>query len=72
MSAPTRLLIFAGSTRLGSFNRKLAHVTAGLARASGADSTARLDALLDEIGEMEGALKTHTSVLLALRVDRTG
>lgn len=37
-----------------------------------ADSTARLDALLDEIGEIEGVLKTHTSVLLALRVDRTG
>ena len=28
--------------------------------------------LLDEIGEIEGVLKTHTSVLLALRVDRTG
>lgn len=37
-----------------------------------ADSTARLDALLDEIGEIEGVLKTNTSVLLALRVDRTG
>ncbi|OWQ85296.1 AsnC family transcriptional regulator [Roseateles aquatilis] len=36
-----------------------------------ADSTARLDALLDEIGEMEGVIKTHTSVLLALRVDRS-
>jgi DNA-binding Lrp family transcriptional regulator len=37
-----------------------------------ADSPARLDALLDEIGEIEGVLKTNTSVLLALRVDRTG
>jgi DNA-binding Lrp family transcriptional regulator len=36
-----------------------------------ADSTARLDALLDEIGEIEGVIKTHTSVLLALRVDRS-
>lgn len=36
-----------------------------------ADSTARLDALLDEIGEIEGVTKTHTSVLLALRVDRS-
>lgn len=43
MSAPTRLLIFAGST-----------------------------ARLDEIGEIEGVLKTHTAALLALRVDRTG
>lgn len=35
-----------------------------------ADSPARLDALLDEIGEMEGVARTHTSVVLALRVDR--
>ncbi len=35
-----------------------------------AESTARLDALLDDIGEIDGVLKTHTSVLLALRVDR--
>ncbi|WP_332778340.1 NADPH-dependent FMN reductase [Polaromonas sp.] len=34
-----KLLIFAGSTRQNSFNRKLAHVTAGLARASGAEVT---------------------------------
>jgi chromate reductase len=33
------LLVFAGSTRLNSFNRKLAHVAATLARASGADVT---------------------------------
>lgn len=43
-----------------------------MARASGADRTARLDALLDEIGKIEGVLKRHTSVLLALRLDRTG
>ncbi|ALV08924.1 Lrp/AsnC family transcriptional regulator [Roseateles depolymerans] len=35
-----------------------------------AESTARLDELLDDIGEIDGVLKTHTSVLLALRVDR--
>ena len=35
-----------------------------------ADSTARLDALLDEIGQIDGVLKTTTSVVLALRVDR--
>lgn len=35
-----------------------------------ADTTARLDALLDEIGEIEGVLKTTTSVVLALRIDR--
>ena len=35
-----------------------------------AESTARLDALLDEIGEIEGVLRTHSSVVLALRVDR--
>jgi chromate reductase, NAD(P)H dehydrogenase (quinone) len=37
--AGMKLLIFAGSTRLNSFNRKLAHVAADLARASGADVT---------------------------------
>ena len=35
-----------------------------------ADTTARLDALLDEIGEIDGVLKTTTSVVLALRIDR--
>jgi len=35
-----------------------------------APTTIRLDALLDEIGEMEGVLRTTTSVVLALRVDR--
>ena len=34
-----KLLIFAGSTRQRSWNRKLAHVTSQLARASGADVT---------------------------------
>jgi chromate reductase len=34
-----KLLIFAGSTRLNSFNRKLAAVAAGLARNSGAEVT---------------------------------
>jgi len=36
-----------------------------------ADSTARLDALLDEIGETAGVRRTTTSVLLAVRVDRS-
>lgn len=36
-----------------------------------AESTARLDALLDEIGAFEGVLKTTTSVVLARRIDRT-
>jgi len=36
-----------------------------------AETTMRLDALLDEIGEMEGVIKTTTSVVLALRVDRS-
>jgi DNA-binding Lrp family transcriptional regulator len=35
-----------------------------------AETTMRLDALLDEIGEIEGVIKTTTSVQLALRVDR--
>ena len=39
MSPPTKLLIFAGSTRQASFNRKLAHVAAQMARASGAEVT---------------------------------
>jgi chromate reductase len=34
-----KVLIFAGSTRQQSFNRKLAHVTAEMARASGAEVT---------------------------------
>jgi DNA-binding Lrp family transcriptional regulator len=36
-----------------------------------ADSPARLDALLDEIGGFAGVLKTTTSVVLARRIDRT-
>ena len=41
MSTPpaTRLLVFAGSTRQASFNRKLALVAAQMARASGAEVT---------------------------------
>lgn len=35
-----------------------------------APNTQRLDALLDEIGEIDGVLRTTTSVLLAMRVDR--
>jgi len=35
-----------------------------------AESTVRLDALLDEIGEIEGVIKTTTSIVLAMRVDR--
>jgi len=36
-----------------------------------AESTMRLDALLDEIGEIDGVIKTTSSVVLALRVDRS-
>ncbi len=36
-----------------------------------ADTTARLDVLLDEIGEIDGVTKTTSSVVLALRVDRS-
>jgi len=36
-----------------------------------ADSPARLDALLDEIGAIEGVARTTTSVVLARRIDRT-
>lgn len=35
-----------------------------------ADSAARLDALLDEIGGVEGVSRTTTSVVLARRIDR--
>ena len=38
-SLPTKLLVFAGSTRKASFNRQLAGVAADLARASGAGVT---------------------------------
>jgi DNA-binding Lrp family transcriptional regulator len=34
------------------------------------DSTARLDVLLDAIGEIDGVTRTTTSVVLARRVDR--
>jgi DNA-binding Lrp family transcriptional regulator len=37
-----------------------------------AESTARLDVLLDEIGEIDGVTRTTSSVVLALRVDRGG
>lgn len=36
---PVRVLVFAGSTRTGSWNRKLAHVAAALARDAGAEVT---------------------------------
>ncbi len=36
-----------------------------------ADSTARLDALLDEIGAIEGVTKTTTAVVLVRRIDRS-
>ena len=35
-----------------------------------APSTQRLDALLDQIGAIDGVLRTTTSVLLAVRIDR--
>ena len=35
-----------------------------------AETTARLDALLDEIGAIDGVVRTTSSVVLALRVDR--
>ena len=35
-----------------------------------AESTRRLDALLDDIGELKGVIKTTTSVVLARRIDR--
>lgn len=37
-----------------------------------ADSTTRLDQLLDEIGEIDGVIKTTTSVELAVKFDRGG
>jgi DNA-binding Lrp family transcriptional regulator len=37
----------------------------------GAESTARLDSLLDEIGAMEGVVRTNTSVVLDRRIDRS-
>lgn len=39
LTTPTQLLVFAGSTRKASFNRKLAQVAAAQARASGAAVT---------------------------------
>lgn len=36
-----------------------------------ADTTARLDTLLDEIGEIDGVARTTSSVVLARRIDRT-
>lgn len=37
-----------------------------------AESPARLDALLDEIGAIDGVRRTTTSVVLARRIDRAG
>ena len=37
-----------------------------------AESTARLDALLDEIGAIDGVRRTTTAVVLARRIDRVG
>jgi DNA-binding Lrp family transcriptional regulator len=37
-----------------------------------AASATRLDALLDEIGALEGVLRTQTSVVLGRRIDRRG
>ena len=37
-----------------------------------ASTTGRLDALLDDIGDIDGVLKTTSSVVLALRIDRRG
>lgn len=39
MSDKPRLLVFAGSARVDSFNKKLARITAARARAAGADTT---------------------------------
>ena len=39
MTTPTKILIFAGSTRQNSFNRKLANVAATTARNAGAEVT---------------------------------
>jgi chromate reductase, NAD(P)H dehydrogenase (quinone) len=47
MTPPAKLLIFAGSTRQNSFNRKLAHVAADMARASSAEVT------LLELGDLD-------------------
>ena len=54
--------------------RKLYAVSgeADLIAALRAASTARLDALLDEIGETDGVHKTTTSVVLAVPVNRGG
>lgn len=37
-----------------------------------ADSTERLDTLLDAIGAIDGVIRTTTSVVLAVRIDRSG
>ena len=36
-----------------------------------AQSALRLNALLDEIGDLDGVIKTTTSVALAWKIDRT-
>ena len=36
-----------------------------------AESAMRMNALLDEMGDMEGVIKTTTSVALAWKIDRT-
>lgn len=34
------------------------------------DSTTRLDALLDEIGDVDGVMRTQSSIVLAVKLDR--
>ena len=60
--------------RLGHFPElsRLASVSGGfdLFAMISAPTTSKLNALLDEIGELEGVIKTNTFVVLALRIDR--
>lgn len=84
--APTSVHAYVGITvqpragkevvrKLGSFPelRRLASVSGEFDYMAEliAESTARLDVLLDEIGDIEGVVKTTSSLVLAMRLDRS-
>ena len=61
---------FVGITLQPKTSRDVMSRLAQLPELLRTDATARLDALLDQIGAIDGVMKTTTSVELALRIDR--
>jgi NAD(P)H-dependent FMN reductase len=77
MSAPVKLLAVAGSTRAGSFNKKLIRIAADAARSAGAEVTLvdLLDfplPLYDGDLESQGGLPENAKKLKALMLEQHG